>query len=369
MSKTNNKKLNIVHVGNIRDQKFNGVCVVVPKHLEGQSKYANVALLNINEYIPSESKEKYPVYTIQRFGTNVSKLPEPHNSPSLVVFHEVYWPVFITISKQLKKRGIPYIIVPHSSLTDVAQYSKKHKKQVANILLFNRFIKGSEAIHYLSEFEKKSSAKWSTSSFVSSNGMALPKEVKSNFNNDDLKLVYVGRLDINQKGLDRLIEVARIIKNKTNDCNITFSISGTDFDNNKSIIQESIRKYELDKIVKLQEAVFGNDKIQLLLKHDCFVQLSRSEGQPMGMLEAMSFGIPTIATEGTSMKEAISKSKLGFAVSDDPVVIAKVILDLSINKNVLKKMSENSRLYISKHHNWDYISKRTTDEYRRCLKV
>ena len=357
--------MNILHIGGIRNLQQSGVCVVVPQHLESQLNFANVALFNLNDYDPRKANMNYPLYLSSEYNTKIDNLPSPFNNPDLVVFHEVYRPSFARLSMELNKRKIPYIIVPHSSLTDISQSTKKNKKQLGNFFMFNRFIKNAAAIHYLSDFEMKSSSKWKTKSFISSNGMVLPKVKKDSFSKQGLKLIYVGRLDIWQKGLDILLHSASLIKNQMIKNKIEITIAGTDHENNKLELKNLIKKYNLEKVVHLKNAVFGDQKINLLLKQDCFIQLSRSEGQPMGMLEAMGLGLPPIGTEGTSLKEIISKHDLGFVVEADPKIIAETILSIFNNKKLLPRYSRNSRKYISEHHNWDYIGRTTVEYYSK----
>jgi len=360
--------MNILHVGDIRNLQYNGVCVVVPQHLESQSNFANVALFNLNDYDPRTDDMNYLLYPSSAYNTKIGNLPAPYNNPDLVVFHEVYRPSFVRLSMELKKRKIPYIIFPHGSLTDISQNRKKIKKQLGNLFMFNGFIKNTAAIHYLSDLEMKSSSKWKTKSFISGNGMVLPELTKELFSKQGLKLIYVGRLDIGLKGLDTLLHSASIIRSQMLNNKIEITIAGTDHENNKLELKNLIKKYRLEKVVHLKNAVFGDQKINLLLKHDCFIQLSRSEGQPMGILEAMGLGLPPIATRGTSLKEIITNHDLGYVVADDPKIIAETITSIFKNKKLLPLYSHNSRKYISEHHDWNYIGRTTVEYYSKYAK-
>lgn len=43
----------------------------------------------------------------------------------------------------------------------------------------------------------------------------------------------------------------------------------------------------------------------VLLQTDLFIQTSRHEGMPMGLLEALSIGVPCLVTVGTSLGHII----------------------------------------------------------------
>ena len=82
---------------------------------------------------------------------DIDKMPEPFNKPDLVVFQECYRKWYIKIGKQLEKKNIPYIIIPHGELGKEAQQSKHLKKVLANLVFFNRFTDKALGIQCLSQ--------------------------------------------------------------------------------------------------------------------------------------------------------------------------------------------------------------------------
>ena len=124
--------MNILHIAKIEKSKYKGVCVAVPSHVISQQKCENVAFMNIND-------EKIPDIKNQILYTKpfrIDNVIEAWCKPDLVVFHEIYRIEFIQIKNELKKAGIPYIIVPHGSLTENAQKKSKIKKKIANFFFF-----------------------------------------------------------------------------------------------------------------------------------------------------------------------------------------------------------------------------------------
>ena len=117
--------MNILHIACTNGDMCNGVCVVIPQHLNAQSKYANVAFVNISNIKVDCQCAQFEY----REDFSVSSLKSPFNKPDMVVFHECYRIQFIKIAKELKKNKIPYIILPHGALTQEAQ-KKKHLKSL-----------------------------------------------------------------------------------------------------------------------------------------------------------------------------------------------------------------------------------------------
>ena len=50
----------------------------------------------------------------------------------------------------------------------------------------------------------------------------------------------------------------------------------------------------MGEVVKLNREIDEEEKRQILLDTDVFIQTSRFEGMPMGILEALSYGLPCL---------------------------------------------------------------------------
>lgn len=196
--------MNLLHVCSITNNKTSGISNVVPEHFINQSKFVKVALLNCNNTQIERLKSEKNVFYYNEINKNIDNLPKPFNCPDLVVFHGIYISQYISIYNKILKKDIPYIIIPHGSLTKDAQKIKKIKKVFGNLVLFNRFIKKAKAIQYLSEIEQKMSSDFKNDSFIMGNGIYTPSLKKEKFSENCIKLVYVGRYAVYHKGLDIL---------------------------------------------------------------------------------------------------------------------------------------------------------------------
>lgn len=353
------RRLKILHIARIGNEKAKGVNVAVPQHVLTQGRFADIFFINVKDEVIDEIKNQAVYKTADDFDKAVEKF----GLPDIAVFHEVYIREFAAIAKLLNKRKIPYVIIPHGSLTDVSQNKSRLKKTAANVLLFNSFIKNAAAVQCLSEAEKNST-KVSNKKFVSSNGVYMPEKRKSGFlENGGMKFIYIGRLEHYYKGLDLLICAVRLCADflKENDCKLY--VYGTDKNGRFEFLKGLIEENGVGDIVSLNHGIFGEEKENELLSSDCFIQTSRSEGMPLGILEAMSYGIPCLVTYGTRLGEAVEENDLGWVCTADAEDIAKTIKKAVDERYTLSVKSSKAIDYVQNNYEWGSISSNAVKIY------
>lgn len=365
--------MKILHFAPLNFKKSTGFTFSVPNLVRNQDSYDGIKskLINtenkiVNYNLEKKTKKNIKYFRFKNYDFNLIK----KSKPDIIIFHSLYEYKHVKISKKVKKIGIPYIIVPRSSMTNKAQKQKRLKKWIGNLLFFNKFIKNASAIHYLSKGEKNNSQKWNVDSFVVGNGMNLPKEKllkKKKKKKEKLNFTFIGRKDINHKGLDLLIEGINLISDFLKNKNVKFDLYGPDYEGGNKVIKNLISKYNLKEIVKNYSGVYSKEKKRVLLESDIFVHTSRFEGHPMSILEAMAYKIPCLVTPGTNMAEEIEKNKCGWTTNNNKKSIANKIKEIIKNKYKLDKYSENARNLIKENYTWAVIAKKSLNEYKKII--
>lgn len=351
--------MKILYISNLSTANDSGLNWSVPASIKAQEKIDDCFWVNMTNVVMDHWKETKCFHNLQEFGNKLSLsiLPADFGIPEIVVFEGLYFIGGTIFARELRRNGIPYIIIPRSSLTKKALTNHaKWKKRIAHWLFFNRFIKEAAAIQYLTLDEYKDSGdSWNSKSFILPNGFSSPQKVKSSFSPDSIKAIFIGRLDIYHKGIDILLETIKAMKNELALTNFSLCIYGPpryQYHEIKTFIEVN----HLDNIVSLGGGITGIDKERALLNADLFVLTSRFEGHPMGLIEALAYGVPVLVTPGTNMAKEISDSNSGWVCQELSVSKLSETIHTIISEKTNLQMKSINAMNLAKRYDWDKLA-------------
>lgn len=362
--------MNILFISNQNNNEWSGPTYSIPKQVKALSSIDNVFWYNINYDRREEWDKTGCYYNLSDFpSSTIRDLPSPFNRPDVAVIEQFYPFARSGIINELIRRKIKYVIIPRGELTLSAQKRKRIKKEIANALIFKRYAKRASAIIYLTENEKlQSGNKWNNNSYVISNGVDIPTYRKSfDQQSEIIHGVTIGRLSPYQKGLDILIDACAVNKELIQKTNCHIDIFGPDYDNEKLSLESNVNKAGLSEYIHFHEGIFGNDKIEVLKNSDVFFMPSRFEGHPMALIEALSYGLPCVVTEGSNMKSEIDIFQAGWTSENQSSSYAKAINKMLTERNNFDFYSQNaSRL--AHEYDWNTIANTTHNCFKVILK-
>jgi glycosyltransferase involved in cell wall biosynthesis len=188
---------------------------------------------------------------------------------------------------------------------------------------------------------------------------------KTAFSGDELRLAFIGRLDMHIKGLDLLVEAVELCRQDMEDAGLRLDIYGPDENGTHKKLTEQIQIRGLQTMIHLHPPVFGQEKRQVLLDADCLVLTSRTEGMPVSALEALSYGLPCLVTEGTGMATRLEESGAGFGCETTAEGISRALVRVAQCKGELRRFSEAALVLARANYDENEIARQTVAAYKQ----
>ena len=201
--------------------------------------------------------------------------------------------------------------------------------------------------------------------------IVLSKEIKNNFGisgnaaiipngfdpslldvqlEDHSFILFLGRLHINQKGLDTLNDALA-----TSDCKIPLVIAGGGKDENR--VKKLFVPFAGKGTMQFPGYVSGRQKTDYLKNCSFMVMPSRYEGQPLTLLEAAACGKPVVVSDIPELRFAVAA---GFGISfktGNAADLAEKINLLMKDTDLRARMGKEARKYAT-NFTWDKIAVR-----------
>lgn len=260
----------------------------------------------------------------------------------------------------------PYIISPHGMLDPWALKMKSLKKKIGWQLWQGSLMRHATCIHALNKAEAASIANLNLGRpiCIIPNGVTLPERPRERppiLNT----LLFLGRIHP-KKGLQELLRAfSRIEQSRRNNWRIL--IAGWDDGGHLRVLRSLAKALNLDASVEFVGPVYGAEKDRLFQLSTAFILPSHSEGLPMSVLEAWSYGLPVIISNECHLDIGFQK---GAAIKVDPNVqsiefglrtlFAKTAVDLEV-------MGKNGRALVTHEYTWEHTAEQFALVYEWIL--
>lgn len=237
--------------------------------------------------------------------------------------------VIVNMAKMFNKKVIIHLHGAEFDKFYNNECTEMQKKKVNKI--FNK----ADIIIALSEqWKEKISNYCDTQVEVIYNSVVVPKE--NMYSNNSQNITLLGRLE-KRKGIFDLLDIVKdVVEEKPE---INFLLGG---DGSLEKIRDIISQNNIANNAKLLGWVDAGKKDNVLKQTLIYVLPSYDEGMPMSLLEAMSYGIPVIATDVGGIPRVIENNVNGFLIKpgdkeDLKKCILKLIKNDEIRENISKK--------------------------------
>ena len=262
------------------------------------------------------------------------------------------------ILKWAKANSIPVVSTWHgTNMTELSAYFSTtsynprywHWLVITPITLFRRYLamelpirKASEAITLVSPTLENHMKKHATGKVITiPNGVFIPELMEPKFDLEIVDIISIGRL-VKQKGVQHAINgVASLPENLRSKVHLNIVGEGPYLKDLKQLSSS----LGMNEYVTFHGRMVGDTLANMYKK--CLIHLmptTSHEGLPLTILEGMSYGLVTIASDIGGIPSLITHNKDGFLISPgNSQELAQSLEKLMINRSLMQTLSESAR--------------------------
>jgi len=274
----------------------------------------------------------------------------------------------ILINK-LKKKKIPYVVelvgdpwevFAPGSLKNSLSFIHRYR----SFLSLKKNTKSAVGIIYVTEktLQKrypgnKNALKTHASNVVLKQDIIAVEAKKFPNKLDIIKIVSIGSLEQLYKSPDIVLKALRILKEK----GVNFELSWLGDGVHKKDMQDLAEKLNISDQVKFRGNVVSNEVLKELQKADLYIHVSRTEGLPRALVEALAQGIPCIGTKVGGIPELL-ENKCLIAKNDINALVNKI--HYYYEHPDFMEIMANINLSKAKGYEYSILAKRRGEVYK-----
>ncbi|HZN54603.1 MAG TPA: glycosyltransferase [Candidatus Polarisedimenticolaceae bacterium] len=273
----------------------------------------------------------------------------------------VSWTLFATAAASRRARR-PFVISPRGSLDPAALAFSRRKKRVFLALGARRAL-AHAWVHATSELEAGYVRALVPSARIGivPNGVVVPDLPSARPGpRGPRTILFLGRIHP-KKNVLTLVRAWRAVAPRHPDARLL--IAGPDDGGHRAEVVRAIADARLDGSVVLEDAVFGEAKRDLFARAACLVFPSRTENFGNVVAEALSHGLPVVASTGTPWAGLRSHDSGWWVDPTDEALASALDEVLSSPDEVLAARGERGRRWMIEEFRWPAVARRMRDFY------
>jgi glycosyltransferase involved in cell wall biosynthesis len=276
-------------------------------------------------------------------------------SPTIVHLHGIWGPACIAVRSILSRSpGPPVVVSPRGMLETWALQRSRIKKFIAWRAWAKAVLRRAAAIHALCDEEARSIRDLieDVPIAVVPNGVNLPRSLVAFSGERQHDILFLGRIHP-KKGIFSLLEAWPSV---VREHRWRLIIAGWDDGGHLEALRSLAARLGLGESVIFNGPAFGEQKDILLRSVAAFILPSFSEGLPMAVLEAWSYGLPVIMTDACHLPEGFI-ANAAIRIHPVPESIAAGLLQLicEMTDAGREAMGARGRVLVETRFSWDSI--------------
>ncbi len=286
----------------------------------------------------------------------IGRLADP---PDLVHLHGSWIPAHALLARRLRKRSIPYAVTAHGGHTRHLFGRRSVLRRAYLRLIEQPMVTAAGAVTYYHRSEADEAVRVMG---------RLPTARLAWFGPDLRKVsrpwdpaadrpfvLYLGRYDVFQKGLDDLVVLAGSAPD------VRFELHGTRPASARAAAEFDELAASAPPNLRFGPPIYDDDKFETLVSAALYVQYSRFEGFPLSISEALAHGVPVACRAQLGCTAELAADDACISLDDDPAVAARQLVEALGQPDRLALVAENGRRWFSENQDpatWasDYVS-------------
>jgi glycosyltransferase involved in cell wall biosynthesis len=174
-----------------------------------------------------------------------------------------------------------------------------------------------------------------------------------------VRLLYLGRLDVEPKGLDILLQAfATALRDGGTPAAATLTMVGPDTGGGADRLLGLARRLGVEHAVQIRDPVPQAEVPSTLQECDVYVQLSRNEGSPLSLNDALFMGKPAIVSDrvGTVSDPGVASLEHVLVVDPTPRQAARAIAEAVEGIERLNDLAREGLPRVRRMLSWKHVA-------------
>ena len=295
-------------------------------------------------------------------------LDSPTSRPDVVHLHSVFRPAHRLLAARARRAGVPVVLSPHAGLAPLLLRRDGARKALYGRLIERRFHRIADGVHALQLLEREDVLRYCAAVrpvevVPNPVGPALlaapPWDGGERPDRERALAVLLCRYDVYQKGLDRLVAIARRLPD------LDIRVHGTADKNDPE--KAAAVAASAPPNLRFAAPVHGEAKLALLREADLFLMPSRVEGLSASLVEAMALGVPCAVSSYVGRSLGMGEQGTALVLDDDPATAARQVAALLRDRPRAVALGRAARAHARRAFPSAAVAAAHIDHYHRLL--
>jgi len=265
-----------------------------------------------------------------------------HDPPDIVHFHTGWNPSHPFLAAAIRRRHVSYVQTPHGAYSKVIRSRKRLPRALYLHAVEAPYVRRAGGVLYNHEAESHDFHDLVPRFGGLESMIPFPTDIETSTSDgwqpDPAKrVVFLGRYEPFQKGLDRLVDIAALLPD------VQFELYGQPPEGGSQTLSALIARSPAN--VRFNPPVFGEAKQQVLRRASLYLQPSRFDGFSLSVAGAMLQGLPCAVADDQAIAEEIRRNDLGLVLPTDAARAAEEIRKALDDPQQLRRWSANATPY------------------------